>query len=732
MDKIRLRSELPEKEPHIYGREKEIDDIVQALLEKSCKTVAGFLVTGTAGVGKSTVAIQAGYRLKDEFGAIVKYCSLRGAYKGNREVESVVREILNVCVPGNYQGTEYPKHVLLNWCRQLDNEMILIIDNVEDVVEGHDKDWFLNLLSDMRMRSVCKMKFLITSSLDVETVGTASNVLLSKLDLGPLDVEESIEILKISANLRSNTDTETKAKLHQIAEICENIPLALRLAGPLLAVESEYTFDGLKHKLGQNPGRTLGVKPIMEIAFEKLDESLQHALVHLSVFPQSFKRDAAEAILGDDCAEALTNLKKRCLIQKQDDRYLIHLLIRGYAKQIGQRDEFRQILVDGKQGYLKHFLTLILRNSQIYWGKDTCKESFQLFNEERINIEYILQEVAGGLEKVQNCKELEDVVDACGQVAPYIEDCVPFKLYGDFLNGLLHFSRIQRKKIKQVEILFLLYDESRRQGGDMKKSKDLIDQAVKLYNENLHLFEQNKLSKAFCLSHFGRYLSQDNNSREKAERLLKQALSIVEKEGDEHASIFDISRVLSQMGPIARPGKDKKVKRQKKADERRSKEALTYFQKALHFRRSHYGEHVVTALAHKDLAGHYLAMEDFCKAKENYEAAVQIFGGMGMMKQKEAIPTYKNFATCYEKIGRIDQARRLFEMGSEVAENTIEGNHKWKVEINTNLALLLYKKCPDEVRKAKELAKNVFSMAKELKMEKWIHRDELKELYQKG
>ena len=478
MDKIRLRSELPEEEPHIYGREKEIDDIVQALLEKSCQTVAGFLVTGTAGVGKSTVAIQAGYRLKDEFGATVKYCSLRGAYKGSREVESVVREILNVCVPGNYQGTEYPKHVLLNWCRQLDNEMILIIDNVEDVVEGHDKDWFLNLLSDMRMRSDCKIKFLITSSLDVETVGTASNILLTKLDLGPLDVAESIEILKDSANLTSNTDTETKAKLRQIAEICENIPLALRLAGPLLAMESEYTFDGLKHKLEQNPARTLGVKPIMEIAFEKLDDSLQSAVVSLSVFPQSFTRDAAEAILGDNCAEALANLKKRCLIQKQGDRYLIHLFVRGYAKQIGQRDQFRQILVDGKERYLKHLLRLILRNAQKYWGKDTCKESLQLFNEERINIAYILHEIAGGQEKVQNCKELEDIVDACGQVAPYIEDCVPFKLYDDFLNGLLQFSRIQGNKTKEVEILFLLYEESRRHGGDMKELKDLIDQAV--------------------------------------------------------------------------------------------------------------------------------------------------------------------------------------------------------------------------------------------------------------
>ena len=731
-NKSRPKSELPEKESNIYGREKEIDDIVQALLGKSCETVSGVLVTGTAGVGKSTVAIQAGYRLKDEFEVIVKYCSLKGTYKGGSEDDGLLREILNVCVPCHQQGNEYSRHVLLNWCKQLENEMILIVDNVEDAVDGRDKFRFLNLLSDMRMRSDCKIKFLITSSLDVETVGTASNISLSKVGRGPLDVAESIEVLKESANLTSQTEQETKTKLGEIAELCENIPLALRLAGPLLAMESEYTFDGLKRKLQQNPDRTLDVKPIMEIAFEKLDESLQHALVSLSVFPQSFKRDAAEAILGaDDCAEALTNLKKRCMLQKQGDRYLIHLLIRSYAKQIGQREEFYQILANGKQGYQKHFLSVILRNAQKYWGKDTCKESLSLFNEERINLELILREVASGQKKAQYCKELEDVVDACSQVAPYIEDCVPFKLYDDFLKGLLLFSRIRRNVTKQVEILYLLYDESRRHGGDMKKSKDLVDQAVNLYNSNLHLFEQNSLSKAFCLSHFGRYLSQDCDRRDEAQPLLKKAISIVEKKVV-NASRFDLGGVLGQMGHNAWPWKTETLKLQTENRKYRDKGAETYFQKALHFRQSHYGKHVVTALAHKDLASFYMSTEDFGKAEKHYKEAVGVFEDMGVMKQKEAIPTYKNFGRCYVRSGRYDLARKKFEMGSEVAENTIEGNHKWKVEINTNLALILYKYYPDEVCKAKELAKNVFSMAKELKMDNWFHREELKKFYQKG
>ena len=682
--------------------------------------MAGVVISGTAGVGKSTVAIQAGYRLKNEFEAIVKFCSLRGA--GSGEDDRVVREILNVCVPGHQQGSEYPKHVLLNWCRQLENEMILIVDNVEDAILGRDKYSFFNLLGEMRMRSDCKIRFLITSSWDIETTVTVSNIPLLKISLGPLDVKESVEVLKNAANLTSaETEPKTEVKLHEIAELCENIPLALRLAGPLLAVDSEYTFNELKRKLEKNPTSILGVKPIMEIAFEKLEESLQRALVYLSVFPQSFKRDAAEAILGDTCAEALTNLKKSCLIQKQGDRYLIHLLIRSYTKQIGQRKEFGQILADGKQGYNRHFLSLILRNAQIYWTKDTCKESLKMFNEERINLEFILREVANGQKKFQNCKELEDVVDSCSQVALYIEDCVPFKLYGDFLNGLLQCSRSQEKITKQVEILCLLYDESRRHGGEMEKSKDLINQAIKLHDSHLPVFEQNSLSEAFYLSHYGRYLSQDCEMRVQAQPFLEKAISIVEEETVEHASTFDIGRVLAQMGHNARLGKLENA-------DTRYKKALTYFQKALRFRQFRYGEHVVTALAHKDVAGAYLSIEDFGKAEENYEAAVQIFECMGMMKQKEAIPTYKNFARCCEKSGKIDEARRKLEMAIEVADTTIEGSHKWKVEINTNLALILFENYPNEVGKAEELSKDVFHMAQELKIVKWHQSKKLKTL----
>ena len=718
--KSKPRSELPEKRPNIYGRKKEIEGVVQALLGKSGENVlAGVLVSGPAGVGKSTVAIQAGNLLKIKFEAIVKYCSLRGTYKaGENEDDGVLREIFNVCVPGYQPVSEYLRYVLLNWCRQLENELILIVDNVEHSIEGRRPTYdLLNLLSDMRMCSDCKLKFLLTSKMEIETVGTDSNIQLHNIYLEALNVEESIKVLKNGARLTSKTDPENEVKLRKIAELCENNPLALRLAGPLLAEGSEYTFNELKRKLEQNPVRTLRIMPMMEIAFEKLDESLQRALVSLSVFPRSFKRDAAEAILGDNCAETLTILKERCLIQKQSGRYLIHLLIRSYAKQIGQ-DEFGHILAHAKQYYLRHFLSLVLRNAHKYWGKDTCKESLRLFNEERINLESTLREVAGGEGKVQNFQEIEDLVEACAQVAPYIDGCVPFKLSDQVFHGLRQFSESSENVTKQVEILCLLYDASRRRGEDMDKARNLIHQAIKLHDSNLPFFEQNSFSEAFYLSHYGRYLSQELDRRDEAQSLLEKALSIID-----HASKFDKGRVLSQMGYNAPLGK--------RDNDTRNNEALRYFQEALDFRQCHYGEHVVTALAHKDVAGIYLSTEDFVKAEEHYEAAVRIFECTGMIKQKEVIPTYKNFARCCEKSGKIKEARAKFEMGIELADTTIEGNHKWKVEINTNLALILYKHYGDENRRAEEISKDVFQMAKELKMKTWFQSEELKTFYKK-
>ncbi|XP_078364034.1 uncharacterized protein LOC144648303 [Oculina patagonica] len=713
-DSNTLESELPDKPVNIHGHITEVHGIVEALSDDSSKAVAAVLVSGIPGIGKTTVAIQAGHQLKDKLGSIVKFCSLRFAHfdeqksehmgnKGEREL----REILNVCVPGHQQSNDFPRLVLLNWCRRLEHELILVLDNAEDAMEEDVGSSFIELLKEMRKCSRSKLKFLITSRSRRSVIGLAAGWNVKIVELSPLDLEESIEVLKNSANLQSASEGH-KDKLRQIANLCERIPLALQLAGPLLSTESEYTFDELIKELQKNPTKTLQCEQMMEIAFEKLDDSLQHALVCLSVFVRSFDRSAAKALLGVNYASHLTKLKERCLIQKQDDRYLLHLLIRSYGRQVG-RAKFPQILAHGQQSFLEYFLSLILRNAKTYWGKDTCKDSFDLFNAERLNYESTLRDVSD--KKIRNCRELEDVVTECRLVGPYIGDCVHIKLYGDFLEGLLYFAQSQAKVLQKVEILCLLYHEGRKRGCVKKQFQD---EAIKLHDENVHLFERNGLSEVVYLSFYGRYLAHCNK-KEEGLLVLKKALSIYEEQKIECA--FIKARILRRMGTTSK-------------ELRSTEEACENFVEALQLRKVHYGNHVLTAFTHKEVGNYYLYVKEFPKAEENYRKAISILEEMKIADHKEAVSTFRNLGLCFEKSGMFDESRKAYEKAIDIADNTIEGNHRWKVEIKTFLALLLYTN-NQEVNTANRIAKEALQMGKELGLQDWRRKEELVEMQKK-
>ena len=56
---------------------------------------------------------------------------------------------------------------------------------------------------------------------------------------------------------------------------------------------------------------------------------------------------------------------------------------------------------------------------------------------------------------------------------------------------------------------------------------------------------------------------------------------------------------------------------------------------------------------------------------------------------------------------------------------------RWKVEINTYLALFLYRNYPEEISTAGELSREVFDMSKKLKMEKWRESAVLEAFYKR-
>ena len=195
----------------------------------------------------------------------------------------------------------------------------------------------------------------------------------------------------------------------------------------------------------------------------------------------------------------------------------------------------------------------------------------------------------------------------------------------------------QGKITKQVEILCLLYHEKRKYSWNYEqKLEDLILLAKELHDGNLSHFERDRLSEAFYLNHYGRYLSEDRDEREQAQPLLKQAISIYEKELTINGSAFDIGRIIAQMGHNATNGE-------------RRQEALQFYTNALRFRSSHYGKHFLTTFARKDLADYYLRIENFSKAEESYLKAIQVLDDIEMIGQKKEVLLFVETLECVVK-----------------------------------------------------------------------------------
>ena len=80
---------------------------------------------------------------------------------------------------------------------------------------------------------------------------------------------------------------------------------------------------------------------------------------------------------------------------------------------------------------------------------------------------------------------------------------------------------------------------------------------------------------------------------------------------------------------------------------------------------------------------------------------------------KESILTLKNYGLCHEQKGNFEEASNWLLKAKQVADIELKGDHKWKVMIETQLALLY--NCVGRTEEAKVVMKKGLDMNKRLK-----------------
>jgi len=258
----------------------------------------------------------------------------------------------------------------------------------------------------------------------------------------------------------------------------------------------------------------------------------------------------------------------------------------------------------------------------------------------------------------------------------YLEKCVQPKFYIQFLERLLESSKPEFQPVLTVELWCLLGHEMRKV-GEKEKYNDYMEKAKELYLKKKTEFETKPLSEVVYLHSFARHLSE-KKTPEEPKKIYETALEICKEKIPGHP---ERAATLLFAGRYA-----KRSQKHHEAKEK-FKEAFALFRDLL-------GDHFMTAQCLKDYADFLLFRgktdQLLDKSLSYYQKALRMIEKLGMDGHKESILTLKNYAVCHKSKGNLEEAERLLQKAGRVAERELEEDHKWKVMVKTELALLYH------------------------------------------
>ncbi|MFS0734583.1 helix-turn-helix domain-containing protein [Microbacterium sp. 1P10UB] len=333
----------PFRLPDFAARDAEMEVLAELLREGAATTPV--LLSGTAGVGKTTVALEALHRASTDARGIL---------------------FANVHSPDTLPLS--PLQVLQALLRQ--TEAREEADTLDDAVAAWRRatasaSLFVlldNIASEEQVRPV------LTALHPVRLVLTSRRPLAGlegcrRVVLGPLDRPESIDLLSriIAPAQRADGD------LDELAALCADLPLALRIAGSRISSRPGWTVADFTRRLGAEATRLrqlvagdLSAVSAFALSYDALTPRSQRLFRGLSLITgPSFRADmtaAVDALSTEAAAESLDELVDSALLEPLiGERYRMHDLLRVYAKdKLASSETEGQI--EERQAGLRHWI----------------------------------------------------------------------------------------------------------------------------------------------------------------------------------------------------------------------------------------------------------------------------------------------------------------------------------------------------------------------------------------
>ncbi len=318
---------LPRDVPDFTGRENELAELTDLATHQSLKIA---LINGAAGVGKTALAIHAGHLLLPQFPDGQLYADLHGYTDGQEPAK--------------------PSEVLVAFLQQLGVEKADIPSQVEQQsgLLRHQlaSKRVLMLLDNAATEAQVRLILPGTGSSLVLITSRTSLTGLDidrRIDLGALSSAEAAALLaKVIGQTR--TDSEPDATDH-VRDWCGHLPLALRIAGQLLAAHKTWPVARLEYMLSDERQRLdlleagdLQVRTAFQVSYRQLadTDALMFCLLGLLREP-TIGIAIAASLAGIHTQMAETILERlataHLITENEHGHFEIHDLIRLFARE---------------------------------------------------------------------------------------------------------------------------------------------------------------------------------------------------------------------------------------------------------------------------------------------------------------------------------------------------------------------------------------------------------------
>ncbi|MGW4161916.1 AfsR/SARP family transcriptional regulator [Streptomyces sp. NPDC004788] len=327
---------LPRTPRGFLGREREL-----AALDTAVDAARVALVTGPAGVGKTAFALHWAHLRADRYPDGVLYADLRGfgpADGDGVDAADVLREFLAALgVPPRQLPESATAAEALYRTLTEERALLVVLDNVRAAERARPL-----LPAGPRCAAV------VTSRLRLG--GLVVSELARPVPLGVLGLDESAALLAAAVG-GERIEAEPDAA-RRLAELCDGLPLALRVTAAQLAARPHWRLTDLAAELADEQRRLAllsvddsagadgqGVAAALRVTVQGLPEEAARLFGRIGAVPgPDLDRHAAAALLDRTPAVAAEALDRLCdahlLTEYAPGRHTLHDLVRLYARSL--------------------------------------------------------------------------------------------------------------------------------------------------------------------------------------------------------------------------------------------------------------------------------------------------------------------------------------------------------------------------------------------------------------